>query len=143
MARFAQDPMNPTTQVFCAFLEYLARHTPAPATIRNKVSHVRVFLRLAGYTTALLDHIRVKMALDAFERDKTYVPRVKDPHQETVPTQPKEDVRHLGSLERLLRDRDKEARGMEIEGVPNIYRHPNWSHNKGASGHHAYLTVEP
>ena len=79
MARSARDPMNPTTQVFCAFLEYLASHTQAPATIRNKVSHVRVFLRLAGYTTALLDHTRVKMALDAFERDKTYVPRVKDP----------------------------------------------------------------
>ena len=63
--------------MICTFLEYVAQHTPAPATIRNKVSHVRTYLRMSGRNTKAIDHPRVRMALDAFDRDKSYVPRVK------------------------------------------------------------------
>ena len=71
MARFGHDPMNPTTEMTCAYLEYVAEHTPAPATVRNKISHVRTFLRLAGRSTAATEHPRVRMALEAMDRDKT------------------------------------------------------------------------
>ena len=58
----------------CAFLEYLADYIPAPATIRNKLSHIRTYLRLAGADTAPMYHIRVTRALEAINRNKAYQP---------------------------------------------------------------------
>ena len=79
MAAFSLDPLAPSTEVICAFLEYVADHTPAPATVRNKISHVRTYLRLSGRSTHATEHPRVKMALEAMDRDKSYTPRVKLP----------------------------------------------------------------
>ena len=79
MARFRSNPLDPTTQMICAFLEYVAEHIPAPATIRNKLSHVHTYLHLSDHPSTATEHPRVRMALDAFDRDKTYVSRKKLP----------------------------------------------------------------
>ena len=65
--------------MICAFIEYLAEHIPAPATIKNKILHVRSFLRLAGAQTQGIDHPRVARAIEALHRNKQYTPNVKDP----------------------------------------------------------------
>lgn len=68
-----------TYQDFCAYIEYLARHTAAPATIRNKISQLRIHFQLMDAPSAQLNHPRVYRALDALDRNKSYVPRLKNP----------------------------------------------------------------
>lgn len=73
------DPYQTTYEDICAYLEYLADNRVTPSTIRNKLSHIRVHLSLLGITNHSLQHPRVHRALDAMDRDKTHVPRSKDP----------------------------------------------------------------
>ena len=75
-------PLRPTHYMICAFIEYLAIYIPAPATIRNKISHVREYIRMAEKPTDQAVHFRVNRALEALDRDKSYVPNKKLP----VPT---------------------------------------------------------
>lgn len=70
---------QPRYQDICVFIEYLVKHTPAPSTIKNKLSHVRTHFTLMELPTDVFSHPRVHRAVDALERDKTYVPRVKRP----------------------------------------------------------------
>lgn len=77
--RLGINPHHTSYQDICAYLEYLAEYISAPATIRNKLSQVRVHLALVGVTTHSLTHPRVIRSLEAMDRDKSYVPRVKDP----------------------------------------------------------------
>ena len=48
-------------------------------TIRNKLSHIRVFLRLAGGSLDGINHIRVSRAMDAMLRRKDLAYNPKDP----------------------------------------------------------------
>lgn len=73
-----------TYEDICAYLEYLAENDMSPATIKNKLSHVRVHLSLIGAPLTALNHPRVQRALDAMERDKTHIPRTKDAIQPDV-----------------------------------------------------------
>ena len=50
----------------------------APATIKNKVSHARGYMRLADASLIGFNHIRVSRALDAVSRRKDHVSVVKD-----------------------------------------------------------------
>ena len=75
-ARF--NPMAPDHFIIWAFIEYLALHVGAPATIKNKLSHVRTFLRMAGSSVETMDHQRVYRAMEAIERDTQYTSRAKD-----------------------------------------------------------------
>lgn len=70
-------PTSPTHQEVCAYLEYLAHSTPSPRTIANHISHLRTYFRKAGVSTEQLDAWRVKWAMNALNRDKTYIPRIK------------------------------------------------------------------
>ena len=51
MGTFECNPLDPTTEMICAYLEYTAEHNPAPTTIRNKMSHIPTYLRLVGHST--------------------------------------------------------------------------------------------
>lgn len=70
-------PSQPSHQQVCAYLEYLAHTTPSPRTIANHLSHLRTFFRKANVSTDQLDAWRVRWALNALNRDKTYIPRTK------------------------------------------------------------------
>lgn len=65
----------------CAYVEYLTDYISAPSTIRNKISQVRVHLSLVEVSLHHINHPRVSRALEALDRDKTYIPRVKSPLQ--------------------------------------------------------------
>ena len=73
------EPLTSTADMMCGYLEYVAEHTPTTATIRNKMSQVRTYVHLAGRSMTPLDHPRVRMALKAFNRDKTDKSGVKLP----------------------------------------------------------------
>lgn len=73
------DPYKAHYQDVCAYVEYLTEHINAPSTIRNKISQVRVHLALAESSVEQINHPRVARALEALDRDKSYVPRTKSP----------------------------------------------------------------
>lgn len=73
------SPYQATYQDVCVFIEYLVKHISAPGTIKNKISHVRTHFTLMEEPALVFNHPRVHRALDALERDKTYIPRVKRP----------------------------------------------------------------
>lgn len=77
--RAGVDPYQAHYQDICAYVEYLTDHINAPSTIRNKISQVRVHLGLVEVSLVQINHPRVARALEALDRDKTYVPRVKSP----------------------------------------------------------------
>lgn len=78
------QPYDVSYQDLCVFIEYIAQHTPAPATVRNKISSLRVHFNLMDMNLSALNHPRVLRALEALERDKDYVPRIKQPIEPAV-----------------------------------------------------------
>lgn len=78
------DHYHTTFEDICAYLEFLAENDMSPSTIRNKLSQVRVHLSLVGASLASTNHPRVHRALDAMDRDKSHVPRVKSPIEPDV-----------------------------------------------------------
>lgn len=72
-------PFKPTYQDACSYIEYIAAHSPAPSTVKNKISQVRVFLYLCDADASGFNHTRTARALDALERDKSHTPNVKQP----------------------------------------------------------------
>lgn len=78
-SRLGISHLNPTYEDVLTYIEYLAEHVGAPSTVKNKLSQVRVFLTLADSDCAPFCHPRVRRAIDALEKDKTYTPRIKDP----------------------------------------------------------------
>lgn len=79
--RVGVDAYNADYQALCAYVEYLTDYISAPSTIRNKISQVRVHLSLVEAPLDQVNHPRVSRALEALDRDKSYVPRVKSPLQ--------------------------------------------------------------
>lgn len=77
-SRMRIQPYQAVYQDVCAFLEYMAHFIPAPATIKNKLSHVRTHMVLVEESMQVFSHPRVLRALDAMERRKEYVPRAKE-----------------------------------------------------------------
>lgn len=77
--RLQVNPFCPVYQDACSYIEYIASHAPAPSTVRNKVSQVRVFLYLSDADASAFNHPRTVCALDALDRDKTHIPNVKQP----------------------------------------------------------------
>ena len=78
-AHVGMDPLNPDPQLLCAYLEYIADYIPAPASIRNHMSHIRMHIRLAGGNVDPTKHMYVTMALHAMDRNKEYQQRIKPP----------------------------------------------------------------
>ena len=60
------------------WIEQLAIKDISPAMIKNKLSHARVFVRLAGGSLEGLNHIRVSRALEAVLRRRDYTSNQKD-----------------------------------------------------------------
>lgn len=77
--RLHVNPFRPQYQDACSYIEYIASHAPAPSTVKNKVSQVRVFLYLSDGDVTAFNHPRTVRALDALDRNKNYVPNVKQP----------------------------------------------------------------
>lgn len=77
-------PFQPTYQDICTYVEYVVSHSPAPATVRNKISQVRVFLQLSEGDVSAFNHPRTLRALDALDRDKSYVQNLKLPIETVV-----------------------------------------------------------
>ena len=69
------DPSLLSTQEICVFIEYLADFLSAPASIINYVSLVRKYVADCAYNTNNWFSHRVKLALDAVNRDKSHTPR--------------------------------------------------------------------
>ena len=82
--RYRADPMRMTEIHVCLWVEYLDNRGIAPATIKNKVSHARGYMRLAGADLSGFNHVRVTRALDAVSRRKDYVPGHK---KDAIPAQ--------------------------------------------------------
>lgn len=78
-ARLNIQPYQVSYDDICVYIEYLAKHIPAPATIRNKISQVRTHFSLMDVPLTHINHIRVSRALDALDRNKFYIPRIKEP----------------------------------------------------------------
>ena len=47
-------------------------------------------------------------------------------HRKILTSQPEKDISHSGTCKGLYRGGDTTSRGMEIHGIQNVYRHPNW-----------------
>lgn len=73
------DPIRPKASLICAYIEDMANSSPSPRTVMNNISHVRMYLRKADMPTAPLEHNHVKWALDALNRDVSYIPRIRQP----------------------------------------------------------------
>lgn len=73
--RFAIPRLTPTPlQIRCWVEERAARL--CPSSVANAVSHLRLFFKLKGATTEPLDHITVRLAMDALKRSKEHRPRM-------------------------------------------------------------------
>lgn len=73
--------MTPTLPIYnniWAYIEYLVSITPSPKTVANHVSHLRTYLRKCQASTHQVDNYRVKWALNAVNRDTSYIPRIKE-----------------------------------------------------------------
>lgn len=77
--RLRIQPYSTSYEDICAYLEYISDYVSAPSSLRNKLSHIRVHMTLVEAPTSSLSHPRVLRAIDSFERNKDYIPRVKDP----------------------------------------------------------------
>lgn len=72
------DPFLPSHHDACMYIEYLVANGSAPATVRNKVSQVRTFLKLSESDSHGFNHFRVIRALESVDRDKSHTPRIKN-----------------------------------------------------------------
>lgn len=77
--RMSIPPFEATYQDICGFVEYLGMHGKSPSTIKNKISHLRVFMSLVDGSKCQLNHPRVVRALEGFDRNKSYIPNIKQP----------------------------------------------------------------
>ena len=72
------QPYRPTFQEVCAYLEYLAVRRLSPLTIRNILAHIRMHMIIAVGEAHNMYHPRVKLAMDALDRQKGVPSNVKD-----------------------------------------------------------------
>lgn len=72
------EPIYPTFQTMCAYIEFLKETIPSPRSIANHLSNIRTYLRKAQASTDQVDNFRVKYAMTAIKRDNSYVPRIKE-----------------------------------------------------------------
>lgn len=118
------QPYDVTYQDLCVFIEYIASHTPAPATVRNKISSLRVHFALMDNDLSALNHPRVIRALEALERNKDYIPRIKEPIEPHVFYNilchiPNSDYGYIFRAAILtLYSRDRSARGTHVRSRP-------------------------
>ena len=73
------NPLIPQTMQWCAFTEHLMQRSLAPATVRNKLSHVRTWIRSAQGSLHLLNEDTVKNHMDAIIRTSSHIPNIKEP----------------------------------------------------------------
>ena len=70
---------RPSISHICTYIEFLAARRKCPKSVRNDISSIRTYFRLAGLPTASIDSIQVNLALRALDMDVRHVPDQKDP----------------------------------------------------------------
>ena len=55
-------------------------------------------------------------------------------HSAILATQSQKDLCYTGTHQGLYRGRDTETRGLEVDGIQKLYRHPNWQSHSRPSG---------
>ena len=66
------DPLHPSHQDICGWIEVRVEAGDRPLTVRNKVSHLRVYATLVGTSLTPFTHTRVDRAVDSLIQDKSY-----------------------------------------------------------------------
>ena len=77
-------PLNPTSMQICAFTEMLLDRKIAPATIQNKLSHIRTWIRDCRGSMASVDEELIKRHRDSIIRTSKYEPNIKEPVPITI-----------------------------------------------------------
>ena len=77
--KFSVNPVMPETMQWCAYIELLMQRGLAPATLKNKLSHVKTWIKAAKGSMKLIHEHTVQKHLDAIVRTSTYVPNIKEP----------------------------------------------------------------
>lgn len=93
-SRLNIPPYQVSYHDICGYIEYLASHIRAPATIRNKISQIRTHFQLLDLPLSPFFHLRVTRALDALDRTKRHIPGVK------LPLEPQDFYAILCALEK-------------------------------------------
>ena len=81
-------PTSPSTLSICAYIEMQVEKQLCPATIRNKLSQIKVWIRSVKGSVAQLDDDFINDHLKAVYKTSTYMPNVKEP----VPVQVLKEV---------------------------------------------------
>ena len=78
------DPLHPSSLQICAFTEMLLDRQIAPATVQNKLSHVRTWIRDCKGSLDQLDEDMIKRHKDSIIRTSKHIPNIKEPVPITV-----------------------------------------------------------
>ena len=78
------DPLHPSTMQWCAFTESLMQRDLAPASARNKLSHIKTWIKAANGSMDLIHEDTVKRHMDGIIRSSNHVPNIKEPVSVTV-----------------------------------------------------------
>ena len=71
--------MSPSVKILCVYIEYLASKNLSPNTIKNKLSHIRTYLKQCRVPVDNAYDELVKNALDAVARKSEFQTKAKDP----------------------------------------------------------------
>ena len=77
--KFNINPTHPQTMQWCAFTEQLMQRRLAPATIKNKLSHIRTWIRATDGSMHLVNEDTAQKHMDAIIRTSSHVPNIKEP----------------------------------------------------------------
>ena len=78
------DPLHPTSLQLCAFTEMLMDRQLAPATVQNKLSHIRTWIRECKGSLEQIDEDMIRRHKDSILRTSKYTPNIKEPVPITV-----------------------------------------------------------
>ena len=70
---------NPSIAHICSYIEYLAQSCKCPKSVRNEISSIRTYMRMAGIPTAPVDSLQVNHALRALDIQVRHIPDQKLP----------------------------------------------------------------
>ena len=75
--RFGKNPLSPTSEFICAFIEHIMLRKVSPLTMKNKISHVRSYLKIAGGDMSGINSYWVEMSINTHMKSTSYKPRAK------------------------------------------------------------------
>ena len=78
---------EPTISHICTYIEFLAARRRCPKSVRNEISSIRTYLRMAGFSTTDVDSLQVQNALRALDLQVRHIPDQKDPASPKIVSQ--------------------------------------------------------